>query len=71
MACFGCNCLEVLNWENLPALVMSTRGYQSLTADQVEVMKKHWPGGIHHVDINTLEDVGGGSVRCCIAELFV
>jgi len=69
MECFACNCLEVRNWKFFPALVMSTRAYRSLREDQLVVLREHFDG-IHHVDLTTIEDVGGGSVRCCIAELF-
>lgn len=69
MECFACNCLEVRNWKFFPALVMSTRAYRSLREDQLEVLREHFDG-IYHVDLTTIEDVGGGSVRCCIAELF-
>ena len=69
MECFACNCLEVRNWKFFPALVMSTRAYRSLREDQLVVLREHFDG-IHHVDLTTIEDVDGGSVRCCIAELF-
>jgi len=65
------NVLEVMDGSrNLPVLCMSSRAFASLTPKQVTTMKQHW-AGIHHAPIPTLEAIGGGSVRCTMAELFL
>lgn len=63
--------LEVMDGRrNLPVLCMSTRAHASLTQEQLEAMRQHW-AGLHHAPIPTLETIGGGSVRCTMAELFL
>lgn len=53
----------------LPVLCMSSQAFESLEEAQVVAMRRHW-AGLHHAPIPTLESVGGGSVRCTMAELF-
>jgi hypothetical protein len=48
---------------------MSSQAFESLEEAQVVAMRRHW-AGLHHAPIPTLESVGGGSVRCTMAELF-
>lgn len=50
-------------------IVMSTRAHKSLSSKQIGQLKKH--GQILHSDIKTIEDLGGGSVRCMMAEVFL
>jgi len=63
------NMLLLRNAEEKNILVMSTRAYKSLKTDQVKQIKKH--AEILHSEINTIENLGGGSVRCMMAELFL
>eukprot|EP00227_Mantoniella_beaufortii_P003318 CAMPEP_0197618406 /NCGR_PEP_ID=MMETSP1326-20131121/61520_1 /TAXON_ID=1155430 /ORGANISM="Genus nov. species nov., Strain RCC2288" /LENGTH=517 /DNA_ID=CAMNT_0043187305 /DNA_START=64 /DNA_END=1617 /DNA_ORIENTATION=- len=64
------NMLEVLDGRRgLPVLCMSSQAFDSLHPPQLEAMRRHW-AGLHHAPIPTLESIGGGSVRCTMAELF-
>ena len=49
-------------------LLMSTRAYQSLKESQVSQIQKY--ARIIHTALPTIEDYGGGSARCMVAELF-
>ncbi|GHP07954.1 hypothetical protein PPROV_000669600 [Pycnococcus provasolii] len=70
MACMAGNALELQHGlYGVPYVIMSTQARESLDADQVSVLERH-VAGIAHADIRTLETLGGGSVRCTIAELF-
>jgi len=61
---------DALGSVSLPALAMSSRAFAAFTEDQRAVLKAAVPGGLLHAAIPTIEAVGGGGVRCCIAELF-
>eukprot|EP01114_Cavostelium_apophysatum_P016167 TRINITY_DN4547_c0_g1_i1.p1 TRINITY_DN4547_c0_g1~~TRINITY_DN4547_c0_g1_i1.p1 ORF type:complete len:828 (+),score=180.71 TRINITY_DN4547_c0_g1_i1:391-2874(+) len=54
---------------NGPILVMSETARSHFTHDQLDVLKRNGVA-VCSVPIPTLEKYGGGSVRCCIAELF-
>jgi len=49
-------------------LCMSTRSYEAFTPAQREALSRH--GEIVHTAIPTIEDIGGGGVRCLLAEMF-
>lgn len=66
---FAGNMLLLLDDKGKNIIVMSTRAYKSLTLKQLHQLKKH--GQILHSDIRTIEDLGGGSVRCMMAEVFL
>jgi hypothetical protein len=59
--------LQVKNKDGMIYLLMSTTAYQSLTTIQLEKLEKYNP--ILHANINTIETIGGGSVRCMLAEI--
>ena len=63
------NVLEVRNRNGLPVWAMSTQAYQAFTEQQRHVLLQY-AAGIHHVSIDTLEHLGGGWVRCTLAEIF-
>lgn len=63
------NVLELQNWQGFPVMAMSTQAHDSFTPQQRETLLKHVKALIH-ADISTIERVGGGGVRCAIAELF-
>lgn len=63
------NVLELQSGKGLPVLAMSTQAYNAFTEDQRKVMRRH-VADLVHAPINTLEKVGGGGVRCALAELF-
>lgn len=66
---FAGNMLELLNKKGQHILVMSTAARDSLREDQIARLQKH--AEILHVDISTIERLGGGSVRCMMAEVFL
>jgi hypothetical protein len=59
--------LRTKSGENL--LVMSDQAYQSLNLDQIKRLEKY--NEIIHPDVSTIESLGGGSVRCMMAEVFL
>eukprot|EP00798_Chlamydomonas_sp_ICE-L_P016096 gene16096-22238_t len=63
------NALEVENGNGLPVMAMSTQAYNAFTDDQIKAIRRHVVD-IAHAPIDTLEKVGGGGVRCTMAEIF-
>lgn len=64
---FAGNVLHVTN--NLESfVVMSTQAFESLDNHQIQALEKH--GKILHSGISTIEQNGGGGVRCMMAEVF-
>ncbi|MCC6251751.1 MAG: amidinotransferase [Bacteroidia bacterium] len=65
---FAGNMLCLRNKNNELFLIMSQSAYQSLSPEQVnKISEKH---KIISIAIPTIESIGGGSVRCMMAELF-
>ncbi len=65
---FAGNMLLLRNADGKKFLVMSERARRSLDKTQIEKLESH--ALIASFDIETIEDCGGGSVRCMIAEIF-
>ena len=65
---FAANILQVKNIRDERYIVMSTRAYKTLRDSQLKLLKEH--GKIIHSDISNIEHVGGGGVRCMMAEIF-
>ncbi len=63
------NALEVSSTDDRRYLVMSSRAFEAMRDDQLSVLRKH-VDAIIHSPLNTIEDCGGGSARCCLLELF-
>ncbi|WP_438961622.1 citrulline utilization hydrolase CtlX [Nonlabens sp.] len=66
---FAGNMMQVHNTAGERLLVMSDQAYQSLTTDQINKLEKY--NEIVHPSIETIETLGGGSVRCMMAEVFL
>lgn len=66
---FAGNMLELKNKSGESLLVMSKNAYQSLGQDQKAALEKYCK--ILYADINTIENNGGGSARCMIAEVHL
>tara|TARA_B110000046_G_scaffold169269_1_gene188228 strand:+ start:78 stop:992 length:915 start_codon:yes stop_codon:yes gene_type:complete len=66
---FAGNMLQVKNKKNACFLVMSTRAFESLNAQQKQQLEKH--GTLLHSNLATIELLGGGSARCMMAEIFL
>ena len=52
-----------------PYLVMSLTAYNSLSKEQISRLESHNP--IIHSNLSTIENYGGGSARCMMAEIFL
>jgi hypothetical protein len=68
MHCFAGNMLQIENTEEKRFLVMSKSAYDSLTKHQIEQLTAY--NELIVISIPTIEKVGGGSVRCMMAEIF-
>ncbi|MEH6445737.1 MAG: arginine deiminase-related protein [Oceanospirillaceae bacterium] len=66
---FCANILQLENSAGEPVIVMSKNAYQGFSEQQRAQLEQH--GAIVASDISTIEDVGGGSARCMIAEIFL
>ena len=66
---FGCNILELRSGDDEPVIALSLKALSNMTPDQVRKLEKF--GDLVAVDIPTVEAVGGGSVRCMIAEIHL
>lgn len=65
---FAGNMLEVSSKKGDKIIVMSKRAYDSLDPDQIETITHY--AKIVYSNLSTIENNGGGSARCMIAELF-
>jgi hypothetical protein len=63
------NMLQVYNDKRLSFLVMSERAFKSLTTHQLNQIEAHTE--IIAIPIYFIEEVGGGSARCMMAEIFL
>lgn len=66
---FAGNMLQVENEKGELYLVMSETAYRSLSSQQIANLSKY--NRIIHIPIPTIEALGGGSVRCMMAEVFL
>ena len=64
---FAGNMIELV-FENKSFLIMSSQAYKSLTKNQIQKIEKF--SKIIYSSVETIENCGGGSVRCMIAEVF-
>lgn len=66
---FAGNMLELLDGQGLPYWAMSSQAYGALTELQRQVLQETRP--IAHAPIEVIEQLGGGSARCMVAEVFL
>ncbi|MEO8146837.1 MAG: arginine deiminase-related protein [Bacteroidia bacterium] len=66
---FAGNMLEVSNKSGKKFLLMSETAYKSLSLSQIEKLKKHSEPLVCFIP--AIEETGGGSIRCMIAEVFM
>ena len=69
MAALCGNVLELEDGRGLPVMAMSERAFNAFTEEQRQVLRRH-VAALHHANIDTLEHIGGGGVRCTLAEVF-
>lgn len=65
---FAGNMIQMINKKGESLIILSEQAFKSLVPHQVDVLKLH--GNLLPVSIPTIEKVGGGSVRCMMAEIF-
>jgi hypothetical protein len=63
------NMLQVRSSDNILYTILSHQAYNSLDERQRQQLNAHT--NLLPVDISTIETVGGGSVRCMMAEIFL
>lgn len=66
---FAGNILELQTLEGESKIIMSKTAYESLTPEQIDTFQKY--GDILSSDVHTIEQVGGGGIRCLLAEIFL
>jgi hypothetical protein len=66
---FAGNMLEVSNSDGESLIVLSKNAYKTLDAEQKATLQKY--GKLIYADINTIEENGGGSARCMMAEVHL
>ena len=69
MNAFCGNMIELELVENKNILAMSEGAFDSLTQSQKNSLEEFCE--LFPIDINTIERIGGGSVRCMITEIFL
>ena len=69
MRSFACNLLELRSQAGAPVIALSSAALASLRPDQIRQLESF--GELIPVPIPTIEAVGGGSVRCMIAEIHL
>jgi hypothetical protein len=69
MNAFAGNILEVINADRERLILMSASAYEALQPLQITELEKN--ARILKFPIPTIEQLGGGSVRCMIAEIFL
>jgi len=63
------NVLEVKGHDNARILAMSTKAWNAFTPTQQEKILKHVKEVVH-TDVDIIETIGGGGVRCMMGELY-
>ncbi|MXV50549.1 amidinotransferase [Pedobacter sp. HMF7647] len=66
---FAGNMLQLKNSLNETFVVMSQRAFNSLTEDQIKRLNNY--SQLIYSDLSTIENNGGGSARCMIAEIHL
>jgi hypothetical protein len=62
------NILQLESGNGKKLIIMSRKAYNNYTDLQLKTLEKH--GEIIITEIDTIEEVGGGSIRCMMAEIF-
>ena len=68
MSAFAGNALELINQNGERFLALSQTAYDTLTPTQIETIEQ--TAQLLPIAIPTIERIGGGSVRCMLAEIF-
>lgn len=68
MAKFAGNILQLNSANGQPVIAMSQKAFEAFTSEQKVQLSQY--GRLVWSDLSTIENVGGGSARCMIAELY-
>ncbi|MFC3024181.1 arginine deiminase-related protein [Vibrio zhugei] len=63
------NVLVVITESGKPVIVLSQSAYEAFHPDQLQRLRQY--GELLPIDVTTIEKIGGGSVRCMMAEVFL
>jgi len=63
-----CNVINVKNDKEENIILMSKRAYKGYTPEHRRLLKENYK--LVYADLDTIEEVGGGSARCLMAEYF-
>ena len=66
---FACNLIELRSGSGEPLIALSSAARRSFGPDQLRQLERH--GRLVDAEIPTIEAVGGGSVRCMIADIHL
>lgn len=66
---FGCNVIELKGRGGGPVIALSCAARRSFTPEQLKLLESF--GEFAEADIPTIEQVGGGSLRCMIADVHL
>jgi hypothetical protein len=66
---FACNALELRSASGDPVIALSSAARGSFTPDQLGKLERY--GTLVEAPIPTIEAVGGGSLRCMIADVHL
>ncbi|UAA40417.1 amidinotransferase [Paraneptunicella aestuarii] len=69
LAAFCGNVLQLKNKDGKPCLTMSKTAFEAFSEEQKVILQKS--GELLSFDVSHIEKVGGGSVRCMLAEVFL
>ena len=69
LSAFCGNVLQLHNQDGESGLAMSSTAFHAFTDEQKEKLSQF--GELLSFDVQTIESVGGGSVRCMLAEIFL
>ena len=69
MSRFACNLIELHNRDRDPVIALSMAALEAFRPDQLRILESF--GELVAVPIPTIETVGGGSVRCMIADIHL
>jgi hypothetical protein len=64
---FGCNIINATSKDST-VLIISKTAYENLSEEKIDELKSHYDLCINMID--NIENVGGGSCRCMVAEIF-
>jgi hypothetical protein len=66
---FGCNLIELKGRGGAPVIALSSAARRSFTPEQLKLLESF--GAFAEADIPVIERVGGGSLRCMIADVHL